>query len=81
MTRPALIGDIGGTNARFALVTPDTFAPRDIQSLPCADYPGLVEAVRDYLARVEELVGVPVDIISTGPERSETIMLRHPFEA
>ncbi|TLF48304.1 glucokinase [Halomonas urmiana] len=52
MTRPALIGDIGGTNARFALVTPDTFAPHDIQSLPCEDYPGLVEAVRDYLARV-----------------------------
>lgn len=52
MTRPALIGDIGGTNARFALVIPGAFAPRDILSLPCADYPGLVEAVRDYLGRV-----------------------------
>ncbi|GGX86892.1 glucokinase [Litchfieldella qijiaojingensis] len=52
MTRPALIGDIGGTNARFALVTPDTFKPHDIQSLPCADYPSLVDAIRDYLARV-----------------------------
>lgn len=52
MTRPALIGDIGGTNARFALVTPDTFEPYDILSLPCADYPNLVEAVRDYLRRV-----------------------------
>ncbi|WP_300271228.1 glucokinase [Halomonas sp.] len=52
MTRPALIGDIGGTNARFALVTPGAFAPHDILTLPCADYPGLVEAVRDYLARV-----------------------------
>jgi len=53
MTRPALIGDIGGTNARFALVTPGAFAPHDILALPCADYPGLVEAVNDYLARVE----------------------------
>jgi len=26
------------------------------------------------------LVGVPVDILSTGPERKETIILRHPFE-
>ncbi|EPC01190.1 glucokinase [Litchfieldella anticariensis FP35 = DSM 16096] len=52
MTRPALIGDIGGTNARFALVTPDTFEPHDILSLSCADYPTLVDAVRDYLARV-----------------------------
>ena len=52
MTRPALIGDIGGTNARFALVTPGTTAPHDILTLPCADYPGVVEAVRDYLLRV-----------------------------
>lgn len=52
MTRPALIGDIGGTNARFALVTPDTFELRDIHSLPCADYPSLADAVRDYLTRV-----------------------------
>ncbi|MDI5985984.1 glucokinase [Halomonas sp. M4R5S39] len=52
MTRPALIGDIGGTNARLALVTPGAFEPHDILSLPCADYPGLVEAVNDYLGRV-----------------------------
>jgi adenylosuccinate synthase len=30
---------------------------------------------------MEELVKVPVDIISTGPDRNETIILRHPFEA
>ncbi len=52
MTRPALIGDIGGTNARLALVTPGAFEPHDILSLPCADYFGLVEAVNDYLTRV-----------------------------
>jgi len=27
-----------------------------------------------------ELVGVPVDMVSTGPDREETIVLRHPFE-
>jgi len=26
------------------------------------------------------LVGVPVDMVSTGPDREETIVLRHPFE-
>ncbi|GAA5172716.1 glucokinase [Modicisalibacter zincidurans] len=52
MTRPALIGDIGGTNARFALVTPDAFDLQAIQTLRCADYPTLEAAVRDYLARV-----------------------------
>ncbi|MES2217211.1 MAG: adenylosuccinate synthase [Pseudomonadota bacterium] len=32
-----------------------------------------------YLLRVEELVGVPIDMISTGPDRSQTIILKHPF--
>jgi len=30
--------------------------------------------------KLEELCGVPLHIISTGPERDETIMLHHPFE-
>ncbi len=33
-----------------------------------------------YLERVEEVTGVPIDIISTGPDRKETIVLRHPFD-
>lgn len=33
-----------------------------------------------YLNRLEEVVGVPIDIISTGPERDETIVLRNPYE-
>ena len=36
---------------------------------------------RAYIARIEELTRVPIDIISTGPDRIETIVLRHPFEA
>jgi adenylosuccinate synthase len=43
-------------------------------------YPGLPKAARDYLQRIEELCAVPVDLISTGPERDETIVLRHPFD-
>ncbi|HSY28075.1 MAG TPA: adenylosuccinate synthase [Burkholderiaceae bacterium] len=34
---------------------------------------------RAYIKRIEELVGVPIDMISTGPDREETIVLRHPF--
>jgi adenylosuccinate synthase len=30
---------------------------------------------------MEEVCGVPIHIISTGPDRDETIVLRHPFEA
>ncbi|MCW8910198.1 MAG: adenylosuccinate synthase [Gammaproteobacteria bacterium] len=33
-----------------------------------------------YLKRLEEIVDVPVDIVSTGPERDETIVLRNPYE-
>jgi adenylosuccinate synthase len=35
---------------------------------------------RRYLERIEALTGVPVDIVSTGPERNETIIRRHPFD-
>ncbi len=34
---------------------------------------------RAYIARVEEAVGAPIDIISTGPDRNETIVLKDPF--
>jgi len=34
----------------------------------------------NYLDRLEEVVGVPIHIISTGPERDETIILRNPYE-
>lgn len=35
---------------------------------------------RAYIKRIEQLVGVPIDMVSTGPDREETIVLRHPFE-
>jgi len=34
---------------------------------------------RAYIRRIETVVGAPIDIISTGPDRVETIILRHPF--
>ena len=36
---------------------------------------------RRYIERIAELVGVGVDIVSTGPDRNETIILRDPFDA
>ncbi len=41
-----------------------------------ADLPG---ATQSYLKRVEELVGVPIQIVSVGPDRAETIVVRNPF--
>ena len=40
----------------------------------------LPSKARDYLARIAELAGVPVDIISTGPGRDQTIIRQHPFQ-
>ena len=40
----------------------------------------LPAGARDYLRRIEDFVETPIDIISTGPDRKETIILRHPFE-
>ena len=37
-------------------------------------------AARAYLGRLEELCSVPVTIVSTGPDREQTIILRHPFD-
>jgi adenylosuccinate synthase len=42
-----------------------------------ADLPAAAQA---YLRKVEELCGTPIAIISTGPDRAETIILQHPFE-
>ncbi len=50
-----------------------TLGARDVEALPVA--------ARDYLRAMEELTGVPVHIISTGPDRNDNIILRHPLEA
>lgn len=36
----------------------------------------LPEAAQKYVARLEQLVGVPIDIVSTGPDRAETIVIK-----
>ncbi|NWG29994.1 MAG: adenylosuccinate synthase [Rhodocyclaceae bacterium] len=42
-------------------------------------FDALPRAAQNYIKRMEALCGVPVDMISTGPDREETIVLRHPF--
>jgi len=43
-------------------------------------YSELPEEARRYLGRLEELIEVPVDMISTGPERKEIVILSNPFD-
>ncbi len=50
------------------------------QSTAGADaWESLPKAAQAYIRRVEELVQAPVDMVSTGPEREQIIMLRNPF--
>ena len=49
-------------------------------TLGVTDYAALPQAARTYLERLQELVEVPIDIISTGADRVHTIVLRHPFD-
>ncbi|MCW5664322.1 MAG: adenylosuccinate synthase [Piscinibacter sp.] len=36
---------------------------------------------RRYLERVQQFIGAPIDMVSTGPDREHTILLRHPYQA
>jgi adenylosuccinate synthase len=45
------------------------------------DQGALPANARRYLDRIQELLQIPLDLISTGPERDQTIVLRHPFDA
>ena len=42
-------------------------------------YDDLPKAAKNYLRKIEELCEAPIDIISTGPDRDETMVLKHPF--
>lgn len=52
--------------------TESTFGAKTIDELP--------ENARRYIEFVEQAIGAPIDIISTGPDRVETIVLRHSFD-
>jgi len=51
--------------------TEDTYGVTTLEGLP--------QAAKDYIKRIETLAGVPIDIISTGPDRAHTMVLRDPY--
>ena len=66
---------------RFAQCKPvyEEWAGWQESTVGITNFDDLPRKARDYLARIEELAGVPVDIISTGPDREQTIIKTHPF--
>lgn len=43
------------------------------------DYDDLPVKARDYIRRIEDITGTPAQIVSVGPDRSETLLLKNPF--
>lgn len=44
-----------------------------------SEWADLPQAAQVFIKRIETLVGVPIQIVSTGPDRAETIILQHPL--
>ena len=72
---PILIGDIGGTNARFSLVTDPDSAPKDFPIARTANYPTIDAAIRDCV--LEKTTHAPRSAILAvaGPIRGDEIPL------
>ena len=66
---------------RFAVCTPvyETVPGWRASTVGMTGFDELPANAQSYLARIEELAGVPIDIVSTGPGREETIIRQHPF--
>ena len=58
----------------------ETFPGWTDSSFGCTEWAQLPAKARAYLERVQHLIGVPIDMVSTGPDREHTILLRHPYQ-
>ena len=80
---------INGSTTEIAPLGADQYAACEavIEEMPgwtattagITEFEQLPENAKAYIARIEELVGVKVTILSTGPDRNETIVLESPF--
>jgi adenylosuccinate synthase len=59
----------------------DTFPGWTESTYGVTDWDKLPLNARRYLERVQEFIGAPIDMVSTGPDREHTILLRHPYQA
>ena len=70
---PLLIGDIGGTNARFALAGADKVGFENAMTLQCAEFTSSIEAIRHYLGEVNAPSPAVVCLAAAGPVIDESI--------
>jgi adenylosuccinate synthase len=74
-TIPATIQELERCHAQFEELPGWTEDIREVRR-----YQDLPAATQNYLKRAEALVGVPIQIISVGPDRQETMVLQNPFD-
>ncbi len=72
---PALVGDIGGTNARFALVEARGAAPRQIARIGTGDYPDAVTALRYALDQAGPIRPRSILLAGAGPLEGRSLHL------
>ncbi|MDC3391799.1 glucokinase [Candidatus Thioglobus sp.] len=61
-----MVGDIGGTNARFALVAPGKSELMSIKTLQCTKFETVQEAIKSYLSSIDDVKIISVCIASAG---------------
>ncbi len=77
-------GEWGAYDAEFYdKVTPtyETLKGWSQSTIGITKFDDLPQNAKLYIKRIEELVGCPIDIISTGPDREQTIVLRDPYDS
>jgi len=72
---PLLIGDIGGTNARFALASSDKVGFASAMTLQCADFETSVAAIRHYLEAVSASAPAAICLAAAGPVIEESVSM------
>jgi len=58
----------------------DTFPGWTESTFGVTEWDKLPLNARRYLERVQGFIGAPIDMVSTGPDREHTILLRHPYK-
>ena len=58
----------------------DTFPGWTETTFGVTEWDKLPLNARRYLERVQAFIGAPIDMVSTGPDREHTILLRHPYK-
>ena len=46
----------------------------------CRKYSDLPQNTKNYISKIEEIIGVPITLLSTSPEREDTILFKDPFK-